>query len=307
MPRSFEAGSQRNAVWPVAALALLALFLSAAPAFADTVVLKNGRRLEGRVVVDGDNVTVHTRFGSIKLTRSQIQSIEASRTALDELQERAAALQERIQKEKPGAAAQGQLWYGLAQWCGENQLDRAREENLHRAIAADPEQALARQALGFVKVNGTWVSGNERQQALGLVRYKDQWVTPEARDDAERAAIAARQSDAERSKQDAEIRLKQAEAAKLAAERKLLETQAETGKIERQRLDAEWDQLEKERARLYEPRWSTYYPLYYHPWLGNGPAKPAPVITPAQPKPVPYQPNSGLNNGVSGPGFPLLK
>lgn len=307
MPRSPGSEWRLFGSMPAAGAALLAFLLCIPDAFADIVVLKNGRRLEGRVVEDGDSVTVHTRFGSIKLARSQIQSIETSRTVLDELQERAAALQERIQKEKPVAAAQGQLWYGLAQWCGENQLERAREENLQRAIAADPDQALARQALGFVKVNGAWVSGNERQQALGLVRYKDQWVTPEARDDAERAAAAARQDDAERARQDAEIRLKQAEAAKLEAERKLLEAQAETGKFERQRLDAEWEQLERERARLHEPRWSTYYPFYYYPWLGNGPSKPLPVSAPAKPKPIPYQPGSGLNNGVSGPGFPLLK
>ncbi|MCW8130775.1 MAG: hypothetical protein KIS92_10530 [Planctomycetota bacterium] len=283
--------------------------MGCASAYADIVVLKNGKRLEGRVVENGDEVTVYTRFGTIKLERSRIESILPSKTVLDELEERVGALQEKIAADKPDAVAQGQLWYALAQWCGEKQLDRAREENLRRAIASDPEQPLARQALGYTKINGRWLTGEERQQALGLVKYQNQWVTPEARDDAERAASESRKRDLEKARDEADIRLKKAETDKLEAERKLLEAQAAQSRTERDRLDREWDELQRERSRLYDQQ-RYYGPYYYYPWggytnpnHGNGQG---PKTAPQQSY-QPYQPGSGLNNGVSGPGIPLLK
>ncbi|MBI3830732.1 MAG: hypothetical protein HY291_14520 [Planctomycetes bacterium] len=276
---------------------------------ADIVVLKNGRRLEGRVVAGEKEITVYTRFGSIKVDRDQVDSILPSKTVLDELQEKQAAIQERIAAEKPDGVAQGQLWFGLAQWCGEKQLDRAREENLRRAIAADPDQPLARQALGYLKVEGRWVTGAERQQALGFVRYGERWVTPEARDDAEKAGAEAHKRDLEQERQEAEVRVKKAEAEKLEAEKRLIESQTDRARDERARLDREWDDLQRARAQLYDSR---YYWPYYFPVYGTGPYPQPPATTPAAPvkprtPPASDFPNSGLNNGVSGPGMPVLK
>ena len=292
----------------IIAAALSAIFLLT-PVQADIVVLRNGHRLEGRVVDDGESVVVHTRFGTVKLDRANVERIIPSKTALDEHHERVAELQKKITGEKLDGPAQGKLWYELAQWCQEKDLERAREDMLRRSIAADPDQSQARQALGFIRHQGAWITGAERHQALGLVKYKDRWVTPEARNEAERADTDARKAGLERARAEADLKVRQAEAGKLDAERKLLDAQARSSEVERAQMDREWYELQRERERLYSQRWyySTCYPYSWSPVVLQ-PLERTPPALPRSPAPQSGPPyGSQLNNGQSGPSIPLLK
>lgn len=297
-----------NALKRVFLAGALAAFLPA-PAYGDIVVLKNGHRLEGRVEDQGSTVVVHTRFGKVKLDRSSVESIIPSKSALDEHHEKVTELEKKIAAEQPAAAEQGKLWFELAQWCAEKQLDRPREYMLRRALVADPDQPHARQALGFLRHQGAWVTGEERHQALGLVKYKDRWVTAEARDEAERAASEARLTDLEFARAEAELKVKQAEAEKLEAEKRLLDAQARSSDLERVQLDREWYDLQRERERLNSLRWyySWSYPYCFSPVVVQPSTRTQAVIArPAQPQVAPPN-HSTLHTPGSGPSLPLLK
>jgi hypothetical protein len=287
---------------------------AACPATADTVVLTNGRRLQGRVSEDGQYVTVETQYGSIRLERSRIQTIIKQATPLDEYARRCRDLSARLEAERPAAPDCARLWCELADWCAEQGLARARGECLRKALAADPDCAPAREALGFVRVGDAWVTGDKRWEALGLVQYNGRWITPEARQDAEGAAEEARQRELERAAAEAEVRRKLAEAGKLEAERRLLEIQARRAQEEQTRSDPEWELTRTERAGLLRVRSYVPWPYRYYPWP---PVAIWPPLTPPAPGiPVlPFDPlgparpattSPSLNSGRSGPGFPVL-
>jgi hypothetical protein len=44
-------------------------------------------------------------------------------------------------------------------------------------LGIEPEHRAARRALGFERVDGRWVSGDDRMRAKGLVRHLDRWMT----------------------------------------------------------------------------------------------------------------------------------
>jgi hypothetical protein len=45
-----------------------------------------------------------------------------------------------------------------------------------RVVAIDPEHAAARRALGFERVGGRWLSGDDLRRARGFVRSEGRWV-----------------------------------------------------------------------------------------------------------------------------------
>ncbi|MCK6474779.1 MAG: hypothetical protein L6R28_23920 [Planctomycetes bacterium] len=298
----------RRAAWA----ALAALVLLAAPAVsADIVVLKNGKRLEGRVEEAGDSVVIHLRHGSVKIRRDRIESIVKKKTALDEFHEKAEALEARAAAEKLDGPARAELWFELAAWALEQDLPRSRLDALQQTIAADSDHAQAREALGYVRHDGRWVTGAERHRAMGLVQYEGQWVTPEARDDAVRAGETARIAGLEADREAAEAKLKQAQIEKLEAEQDLLRAKTQQALDERAALDAAWADLERQRRSLYSPSpWYYGYPVYYlpRPRPHHDHESPAPEPAPAEngaPEPAPTADGyfSNVNKPGSGPSM----
>jgi len=58
----------------------------------------------------------------------------------------------------------------LASWCSARKLDDQARAHLTRVLDFDPDHAEARRMLGFVLVNGTWVSQREIAEAQALAR-----------------------------------------------------------------------------------------------------------------------------------------
>lgn len=281
----------RRATWA----ALAALVLLATPSVsADIVILKNGKRLEGRVEEAGDSIVIHLRHGSVKIRRDRIESIVKKTTALDEFHEKAEALEAKAAAEKLDGPARAELWYELAGWALEQDLPRSRLDALQQTLAADPDHAKAREALGYVRFDGRWVTGAERHRAMGLVQYEGQWVTAEARDDAVRAAEAARIADLEAGREAAEAKLKQAQIEKLEAEQDLLRAKTQEALNERAALDAAWHDLERQRRTLYSTSpWYYGYPVYYLP-------RPRPHRDPETPAPAPAEDGAPAPSAADG-------
>lgn len=163
---------------PVIASVVLVLGLAGA-AFADVLVMKDGRRIEGVVLVEtATKVKIQTGLGVLEFERAEIESIERKKTKRQEFDERFTA------------AKTAEDLHELGLWAEGKRLRSQAKKAMKRAIVLDPEHIGARTWLGFVRYKDEWVTPLERDErmaadevaemaARGFVRYGERWVTPE--------------------------------------------------------------------------------------------------------------------------------
>ncbi|MCA9244345.1 MAG: HEAT repeat domain-containing protein [Phycisphaerales bacterium] len=126
---------------------ILVTILAAGAARADIVYLESGGTVSGRVTSTDNSVVIETVVGRVTLPRSAVERIEKAPTVLDEYETRRVAA---------GDSAGAQV--GLAEWCVANGLKSRAKGHFGRALELDPANSAAREAMGFVRVNGIWVS-----------------------------------------------------------------------------------------------------------------------------------------------------
>lgn len=142
----------------VLSTALLIAGLSSA-AWADDVLLTNGRTLTGIAREEGGRVVVETRLGDIGVPRSEVQSIKPGRTPIHEYQERA---------ERLNGCSNASEAFDLAMWAQDQGLVRYVNPLLQRTLEADPNHAEARKLLGFVQWKGHWIRSSERDAIMAV-------------------------------------------------------------------------------------------------------------------------------------------
>jgi hypothetical protein len=216
--------------WTLILVPALAL---AVPARADVVYLTNGRSVEGKVTEAAGRVTVAMTQGSVSFPRDQVKRIEKSESVVEVFERKRAALAD------GDAAARA----ALGTWARGEGMEAKAKELFREAMAIDPDQAKARQGLGFVLFNGKWMTPDEKMRAMGMVQFEGQWVTPEAVADIKRQRAETRAAEEQRRKAEADVALKSMEIEKLRAECARVEA-------ERRLLEAERAKVEAERARL---------------------------------------------------------
>ncbi len=69
----------------------------------------------------------------------------------------------------------------LAQWAKDNKLPKQADDTYERVLKFEPDNVDAHLGLGYERVNGKWLRGEDLQKAKGLVEYQGQWVTPEVK------------------------------------------------------------------------------------------------------------------------------
>ena len=168
------------------ALSILAgLTLAAAPVWADAVVLKDGRTLEGAVSVRDGQVVVRHRFGEIRVSEADVVRIDETDDAWDQL--------ERLRGQLAHGTADER--YRFAMFAREEGFTDEARKALLSVLRVDTDHPGARAALGYVQHEGRWITEEDRNLAMGLVQYRGEWLTPEEK----AARIAERQAAAERS------------------------------------------------------------------------------------------------------------
>ncbi|MDG2207546.1 MAG: HEAT repeat domain-containing protein, partial [Pirellulales bacterium] len=70
----------------------------------------------------------------------------------------------------------------MAQWCRENKLKREQKFHLQQVLQIDPDHADARRLLGYSRVDGAWMTRDEKMRSRGYVRDGNRWVLPQERD-----------------------------------------------------------------------------------------------------------------------------
>lgn len=162
-----------------AGVALVAALSCAVPADAGTVRTKDGLVLEGEVVRRPDGaLLVKTADGEVVLPADRVAQVEDDAGAVGALRAALASL-------ACGDVA-GRYRVALrAEGAGLFDVARAAHESV---VAADPEHAASRRALGYERHDGRWMPLAEARRARGLVLFQGVWRLPaeveaRARDD----------------------------------------------------------------------------------------------------------------------------
>ncbi len=137
------------------AAGLLAALAGSAPlpARADTVTLRNGKTVEGLVLEETpERLVLRTPAGSQTLARATVASVAPSADPQKDFDRYFALLGK---KDAQGA-------FLLGDWARRRGFEAGKRRGLERALAIDPDHARAREALGFVRVDGSWMT---REQA----------------------------------------------------------------------------------------------------------------------------------------------
>ncbi len=152
--------------------ALGALLLLAAPLRADIIITTSGGRLVGKIIEEKENeVRIRTERGPIvTVSREEIDSITREKPE--------DAYTRRLKGLKPDDT-KGLL--DLAQWAHDQKLAKETQDAYERVLRFDPENVDAHLGLGYEKIAGKWLKGDELTKAKGLVEYQGRLVTPEER------------------------------------------------------------------------------------------------------------------------------
>lgn len=187
--------------------AALLLSTFASPALADEVVLRNGHKVVGIEREEDDRIIVETGYGTVSFPRDEVVSVTKGETAMHAWPVRYAEI------EKSTNASD---FTKLAAWARENRMPRYVDGLMRRAMELDPNNAEAREALGFVRHKDKWVTRAELRKEQGQVQDGGRWVTPLEKELAERRRLEAEgrrlERESERKRRDGEKRRKREEA-----------------------------------------------------------------------------------------------
>lgn len=139
----------------------------------DIIYLKNGNELEGTVVEQSEFfIKFKTGLATVEFEMAEVKEVLKGRTFLDVYRE----MWILADHEDPDAKLE------LATWARQHRLEEEAELELQQVLLLDPENRTARMQLGYVKMNGKWVTRDDANLGKGLVRYGGKWMTPQERE-----------------------------------------------------------------------------------------------------------------------------
>lgn len=137
---------------------------------ADVVYLRNGQKVEGKVLKDDWVVRLQLPSGAVvEFTRADVEKVEYTLPPQEEFKQRFNALSD--------DDAEGFFRLGL--WAKQHGMSREARLCFERAIKIEPDHTGARLQLGYVRVASQWLPFEEAQKRKGLVKYKGRWMPKE--------------------------------------------------------------------------------------------------------------------------------
>ncbi len=153
------------------------VFLDSPAAWADLIRLKSGGEIRGGIsqekgATTGPEVTISTLAGTdVTVAQEQIEFITRRPLKIEEYESRA--------KRTPVTV---EAQWKLAEWCRTHNLRSQREVHLENIVKLDPDHEKAHYGLKHTKVDGVWMSREERMISQGYVKHKGRWMTPQERE-----------------------------------------------------------------------------------------------------------------------------
>jgi HEAT repeats len=171
MRRNCTKGQERRDL----VLGMLIVAAWAGVARSDSIILRGGGEIQGKVIADPkkpDVVQVLLLKGRnpLNFQKRQVLEVIPKASPLD------AYL---VKREKVAPTAQAEFDLGL--WCDRNQLTDLAKLHYEAALGHDKTFEPAHKGLGHVQHDGQWLSRDELKQVQGLVKYKGKWITEEER------------------------------------------------------------------------------------------------------------------------------
>lgn len=160
--------------WLAIALALSALSADAA---ADVIHYRDGRTLEGLVLARNEAaLTLETRLGTIDVDLADVAWVEERLTPGQLLSQRLTEV----------PADNGPALFILYEWAAQQKLRAEAKDLLQRVLTLEPDHAGANEALGRVRIEGSWYGPleleaylaevGEHKREQGLVLFEGRWV-----------------------------------------------------------------------------------------------------------------------------------
>ena len=238
------------------------ILVLALPAAADEVVLRNGAVLSGIVREQGDTVVVEVDFGTMTFRKTEVRSIRKSEDPMKEFEQK-------LQK-----ATDARSLYDLALWAREKGLGTKAGDLFRKVLTLDRDHEGARKALGFEKVDGRWLEGDDLQVARGLLKYNGRWLP---KDTVEKLQEAEKQVAIESGRSETAERI-----ARLQREVEMAKVQVERERIEKEKLERERADNDRWRWSWVNGSWVPWFPQT-RTWCTIPPpaqagVQPAPVI-----------------------------
>jgi hypothetical protein len=230
---------------------LALLLLPAAALFADEVFLKGAGSISGRIVEqNATTVMVDIGGGVMGVPMSHVDHIVKARSPLDDYDDRAAKL---TPQDVNG-------WRELARWASGQGLTKQSHQAYEKVLAIAPNDKEAKEAMGFVMVDGRWMTEEESYRARGYVNLGGEWMTPSE------AQMRDAQAAAEQSRLDAERSARQAETEKMLSENRAATAAAKAAEqAARDRDESSWSQP------VYWGGWGYGVSTWPTPPVVNGP------------------------------------
>src|SRR5882672_2612805 len=156
---------------------------------ADTFVMKDGRRIEGKVARETPgSYFVATGVGEIELKRADVKERILGLSLHDQFDEKFAA------------AKTADEFALLGTWASDQKMKSLAAKAWKRAVELDAKNEVANLGLGNVLYKGEWMTPAERDKraasdeeaemlAKGLVRWQDRWVTPDEKSKLEQGLV----------------------------------------------------------------------------------------------------------------------
>jgi hypothetical protein len=181
-PKFASRGTTAKSVLSACAAASI-LLTGAAHCTADTVTLRSGGLVRGRVL-DATGALGHRP--ATKAEREQaarlvgVFTLTGGRLILDSSEVSAIAKRplvvEEFEVRKRHTVNDVDSQWRLAEWCKSRGLRTQREETLRQVLALDPDNLQAHQGLGQTKRDGQWRTYDEEMRARGFVKFENRYV-----------------------------------------------------------------------------------------------------------------------------------
>lgn len=150
-------------------LLTIIILLSAAAAFADEIVLRDGRKINGVVETEKDEYVIRSGASAMRIPKHEVSAIIRKQT----LEQR----YENLRLVTPENDVKEQI--ALGKWCRANNLPKQAQAHFKRALELEPNNYEARRGAGFQLVNGEWKTREEIYREQGKELYKGEWLPRE--------------------------------------------------------------------------------------------------------------------------------
>ncbi|MHC4661998.1 MAG: DUF1570 domain-containing protein [Planctomycetota bacterium] len=148
------------------------LLVPAIPGYADTVIRKDGRRIDGEILEDNEDwVIIRTKYGEATIDRELIDKVIRSDSKdtgktepsagknVNPTNSKMAEYNKKLLTAKRENTAD--TYVELAKWCYENEMTEHAQAALKSALKIDTDHKEARDLLGYVNAGGKWMLRTE--------------------------------------------------------------------------------------------------------------------------------------------------